>query len=313
VIALAHSPALVLALLGAAPEGMTAPEAPPHNGGLVVEAAGECPGRDRVLAALRPVLGDEVMRSTSGVSRVSDLGDRFEVTALGQTRQYADVARDCDERARVAAVFITLTINPPMFAMPKPPPPPPPRIVAPPQPPPSPAPVVPRWASVGVGARFDGGSPLGSMEIATGAELRGVWGRGSIGAVATVGVLAPTETKLTSVVVHEQRFPCSVGVIGRRALSRFEGAISAGLALVPFTLHGDGLAMPQGGTRLDAGARLALELRLLSSAWLSPFADVHAEYFPRPYDVGVDPVGDIGSTGRLWVGAAVGLAVDVGR
>jgi hypothetical protein len=311
VIALAHPSVLVLALLAAAPDGTTAPEAPPR-GGLVVEAAGECPGREAVLAALRPVLGDEVMRSTPGVSRVSDLGERFEVLALGQARLYADAARDCDERARVAAVFITLTVNPPMFAMPRvPPPPPPPTIVAPPPPPVRPA--VPRWASLGVGARVDGGSPLGSTDITTGAEIRGALGRGSFGGVVTAGVLAPTETKLTSVVAHEQRFPCSVGVIGRHALSRFEGAISAGLALVPFTVHGDGLSLPQSRTRLDAGARLAFELRLLRLAWLSPFADLHAEYFPRRYDVGAEPLGDLGWTGRFWLGAAVGLSLDSGR
>src|SRR5437660_611079 len=114
--ALATFPALLLAVvgftLGPVAASTAATEAP--GTGLVVEAAGQCPEREALLGALRPVLGEEALRSTSGVSRVSDLGDRFEVIALGQTRQYADPARDCAERARVAAVFITLAVNPPM-------------------------------------------------------------------------------------------------------------------------------------------------------------------------------------------------------
>src|SRR5262245_13057849 len=129
--------ALLLAVLAPASEG-AAEGAPPA--GLVVETAGQCPARDAVMAALRPVLGDEALRSTAGASRVSDLGDRFEVVALGQVRQYADPARDCAERARVAAVFITLTVKPPVFAMPAAPAPAPKvRVVAPPPAPAAPA------------------------------------------------------------------------------------------------------------------------------------------------------------------------------
>src|SRR5205814_3430832 len=130
--ALAQFPALLLALVGPA-DRTAAGEAAPGSG-LVVEAAGQCPERAAVMAALQPVLGDEALRSTRGLSRVSDLGDRFEVVALGQTRQYADPNRDCAERARVAAVFIALTVMPPMFAMPSPPAPPAARVVAPPPP-----------------------------------------------------------------------------------------------------------------------------------------------------------------------------------
>ncbi|HEY7372856.1 MAG TPA: hypothetical protein VIF57_11890 [Polyangia bacterium] len=296
--------ALLLAALvppaGAAPAGERAP-----RGGLVVETVGRCPARDAVLAALRPVFGDEALRATPGVSRVSDLGDRFEVVARGQSRQYADAARDCAERARVAAVFITLAVKPPMFAVRAEAGPP--GLVEAREPGGSAAsPVV--WARFGAGARVDGGSGGGPTAVTSGVELHGALGRGSLGVVASAGILAPIESRLSSVVVRQQRFPCAVAVVGRRALGQLEGAASAGVALVPFTLRAQGLASPRPATRVDAGARLAFQLRLLRASWLSPFAEIHAEYFPRSYAVDVDPVGNVGATGRLWLGAALGVS-----
>jgi len=290
---------------GAAP----APERAPR-GGLVVETAGQCPAREAVIAALRPVFGDEALRATPGVSRVSDLGDRFEVVARGQSRQYADAGRDCAERARVAAVFITLAVKPPMFAVrAEAGPPPAPGLVASREPAGAAAAAI--WARFGAGARVDGGSGGGPTAVTSGVELHGAIGRGSLGVVASAGILAPIESRLSSVVIRQQRFPCAVGVVGRRALWQLEGALSAGLALVPFTLRAEGLASPRPATRLDAGARLALELRVRRASWLSPFAELHAEYFPRSYAVDVDPLGNVGATGRFWFGAALGLSFDV--
>ena len=83
---------------------------------------------------------------------------------------------------------------------------------------------------------------------------------------------------------------------------------------MPFTLRGDGLATPAPATRLDAGVHfaLALELPLLARRMI-PFVDLHAEYFPRPYVIDVDPLGAIGTTGQLWLGAAVGFALAARR
>ena len=86
--------------------------APPFR--FAVEASGLCPSSQAVTAALVPALRREPPRVPgAGGPRVLDLGDRFEVAAFGQSRQYIDAARDCAERARVAAVFITLALNPP--------------------------------------------------------------------------------------------------------------------------------------------------------------------------------------------------------
>ena len=180
-----------------------------------------------------------------------------------------------------------------------------------PPPPPAEPPAPAAWRSVAVGARFDGGPGDRSPGLAAGAELRVALGLHSFGVVATAGILAPTERRLSSVIVHEQRFPCSVAFTARRELARVEVAAALGVALVPFTLRADGLATSDPATRFDAGGRFALELRLpLFARRLAPFVDVHAEYFPRAYDIDVDPLGSVGSTERLWLGATVGASLD---
>src|SRR3954447_2676702 len=79
-----------------------------------IETTGSCPSAEAVSATIAPLLGSLAARRwAEGTVRVDDLGDRFEVAAAGQAGQYVDTARDCSERARVAAVFIALALNPP--------------------------------------------------------------------------------------------------------------------------------------------------------------------------------------------------------
>ena len=101
--------ALLLAVLG--PAGS---ETPSSAALPAIEASGSCPSAEEVSATLAPLLGSSAPKvPVEGAARVHDLGDRFEVAAAGQTGQYVDAARDCAERARVAAVFIALALNPP--------------------------------------------------------------------------------------------------------------------------------------------------------------------------------------------------------
>ena len=70
-------------------------------------------------------------------------GDSYTVSvtkadATRMTTGYTDVARDCDTRARFAAVFVVLTVFPPELDLelhkPAPPPPPPVALSTPPEP-----------------------------------------------------------------------------------------------------------------------------------------------------------------------------------
>ena len=299
--------ASLLAAAALAPEpARDAASLPP----VAVEADGACPTSDAVRAALLPVVA-ATPAAAQPAPRVSDLGPRFAVVAAGQTGMFVDAERDCVERARVAAVFIALALNPPV-----PPARPPVVTVEPPLPPP----VVSahgRWFSAALLARFDGAEAGsgGDMDGTWGGELRGALGHGVLGVAATAGMLAPTTSTFGSVTVRQQRFPLSVTLALQRDLpARFRLGGDVGVALVPFTLEGQGLETVAPATRVDVGGRLSVEVRFPPlGGELTPVLGLHAEYFPRPYALVVDPLGDVGTSSSLWLGTSLGLAFETDR
>jgi hypothetical protein len=218
-------------------------------------------------------------------------------------QQYAEPGRDCDERARAAAVFIALALNPPLA-----PPGPAPTVRDAPAPPPPPASA--RWLDLAVAARADGG-PGQAVGPAIGAEIHAAAGWRWLGVAATAGILAPSEGTYSSITVRQQRFPLSLALTARRDVSqRLAIAGAAGAALVPLTVRATAIDGGPSSTRLDAGIRLAFELRFRATPRLAPFVDLHAEFFPRAYELQVDPLGTIGSTGRFWLGVSAGVAFE---
>ena len=283
------SPVLLLGLLAAAVPS--------------VAVTGDCPGAEAVTAALRSALGSDAKVGVSEPPRVSDQGDRFSVAAAGQVQQYADPGRDCEERARAAAVFIALALNPPLA-----PPGPAPTVRDAPAPPPPPASA--RWLDLAVAARADGG-PGQAVGPAIGAEIHAAAGWRWLGVAATAGILAPSEGTYSSITVRQQRFPLSLALTARRDVSqRLAISGAAGAALVPLTVRATAIDGGPSSTRLDAGIRLAFELRFRATPRLAPFVDLHAEFFPRAYELQVDPLGTIGSTGRFWLGVSAGVAFE---
>jgi hypothetical protein len=294
---------LILGLVAAAPPGPT------------VDVTGTCPSADAVAVALGSALGTEPKPGETNANgknapKVTDLGDRFSVSALGQAREYADPARDCDERARAAAVFIALALNPPIVPAPPLPPAPPVPVQTAARPPLAPPPSA-RSLEVGAAARVDSATQP-ETSFAIGFEVRAAVGWRWLGVTAMAGVLAPTDSRFSAVTVRQQRFPLSLALTARHRLGeRLAVAGAVGGALVPFTLRAGGIDGAPSSTRLDAGVRLALELAVLATPRLAPFIGVHAEIFPRAYELDVGPpsnVGNVGSTGRFWLGASVGLS-----
>jgi hypothetical protein len=170
----------------------------------------------------------------------------------------------------------------------------------------APAPASARWLDLGVAARAEGGTAP-----AFGVELRAAGGWRWWGVEATAGILAPTESEHSSIDVRAQRFPLGLALTARLPISdRLAIAGAAGLSLVPLTVRAQGIEDARAQTRIDSGARLAVALWLRATPRLRPFVDLHAEIFPSPHHLVVDPLGDIGTTGRLWLGAAAGLAFE---
>ncbi len=278
-----------------------------------IETNGSCPSAEELSATLAPlVVTLAPNRLVEAGPRVDDLGDRFEVAAAGQTRQYLDAARDCPERARVAAVFIALALNPPAT-------PTVPRVDAvPPAEPVGPEgtglpSAAPWWAALALGGRMElapAADRQSSPAASLGAELRAAVGKRAFGATVAGGVLAPTVVTFGAVPVRQQRCPFrAVATVRHKIPGPFELAGDLGLAFVILRLRGEGLDTVASATRLDVGGRAGLELGLVSppSSW-APFLALHVEYFPRPYQFDVGPLGRVGSTNHLWVGASVGLS-----
>lgn len=310
-----------IAMLFASANATTAGERPdsgvsPQTGNAAGnDATPGCPTPDAVAKALAPALapmraGQEILPPDF---RVVDLGSGFEITAAGQTQRYADPAHDCAERARVAAVFVALTVSPPSIPPRRVPPPPAPPVLPPVL---APAPRANRWLDLGVAGRLDIGVAGGrdvTTGLAGGGELRIDVGQGWAGLEATAGVLSSTESAFGSVKVSERRFPCSLSAtVRRRAGARLQLGGGLGVALAPLALSGQGLAPATPVTRLDVGGRVAFEVRVAAGA-VTPFASLHVEYFPRPYEIAVDPLGQIGTTAPLQIGLSLGVALEARR
>jgi hypothetical protein len=291
-----------------------APE--PSEGPPWIKVSGECPASGTLSLSLAPVL-EKTRAGTAATAhgppappRVTDLGDSFEVAAAGQIAVYADTGRDCAERARIAAVFIALALTTPTAELSAAPatPPSPPRVLAQNDVPPA------RWAAVTLAARCDGASPGTSpsgIGVACGGELRGAIGRGGLGGFASAGLLAATASSFGTVPVRVdvQRFPFALGATAARELrGGWRVGADVGAAVALLRIRGEGIDTGGPALRFAAGAGIgtSLQLPVLWRGW-APVIALHAEYFPRAYQLDVDPLGTIGALGRLSVGATAGF------
>lgn len=86
---------------------------------LSIQGSGSCPAADAVRASIFQLTTAERRRALPPGSRVTivDLGTRYRVSVVSEEtraeKTFADAARECDRRARFAAVFAVLTLMPP--------------------------------------------------------------------------------------------------------------------------------------------------------------------------------------------------------
>lgn len=91
--------------------------APDHPGHLI-DGTSACPDPGAVWSALSILIGPERLESRLRTLAaqgppiaVADLGAAYRIRAGNQLRQYDDDARDCAERAKVAALFVALAVD----------------------------------------------------------------------------------------------------------------------------------------------------------------------------------------------------------
>lgn len=315
-----------------AAEGAPPPEAPvppppaatPVEPPATIAVNGACPTADAVWTAVASIVpAKELEKLTAARIEISDLGETYRVgvnaKGIDRLRVYRDLARDCDHRARFAAVFVVLTLMPPdvlLEALPTPPPeppprPPPPKPLAPPPPPLAPPPPRPRRARVEISGLVDLAPRTGNPWAAVfGGELRTGPGPGRLGFVKSVGA-AYGSIDFGPLHATELRFPFDLGV-RLPVVSRATIDLVADFSFAGAIFHDSATntADPQAGTRLDLGARAGLVLHQgRQSGRLLKIVGLHAEVFPRPYDITLLPQGTIARTPVWWFGGTLGLAV----
>ena len=235
-------------------------------------------------------------------------------------RLYRDDLRDCDNRARAAALYIALIIDPAAFAgggpdraRPTPVPPPPPL--------PAPPLELARSASAEAGpTRFRSRLELGAAVASgsddavnphPGAELRLVVGRGRATLSAGGLLLLPRDTSLSGVRNRQQRGRGDVSVRIDATTGRLQVYGEAGPTAAWLSEEAIDLNASQKQTGVELGARVALGVRAARSGdarWRA-FAVAHAEVIANPRQVVVLPRGSLGDTPWLWTGVTAGISV----
>ena len=290
---------------GAAPEPELA---------TLIAGASTCPRPDLVLSELAMLLPPERLgprlRALAGpapVVELIDLGIPFQVVVAGRVREYRDERRDCTHRARVAAVFVALTIDPASIAMPPLPPPPPVTVSE-----AAPASAPPARARLDVAAALDAGVGTADRVAHPGAAVRLALGRGRIAFAAGASALLPVDTSVGGVNLRQWRLPFDAGIRASFGAGRVAsyGELGLGAAVVSETARN--LVSADSRTGIELGARAAFGVRVGASRF-APFAALHAALIPSPAEIYALPRGAAGHTPYLWLGASAGASLELAR
>jgi hypothetical protein len=333
--------AVVLAVALAVPPA-TAAAAPPEIG--VRGPADGCPASGAVAVALAAMLPQARVLvggwdAAARVVRIEDLGERYRIAIAGATREEADPARDCAERARVAAVFVTLTLFPP-FA---------PAGDAAPVSAPAPAsapsrPSTPSGPSAAADDRERPGvvrtrapdprnrRPLRLSVEATGlavlapassglvpatgggaARVRLELWRGrdtALGVALGAGAAAAATLTFTNGRATVVRAPVDLGGYAVWRRGRAEMLVDLGLAGSALHVRGQDFTPDVATTSLEWSLRLGAALRLWLAPRLGVMVGLDTSIVPEPYALVVKPVGPLdrlGSTPAVWLDLSLGL------
>jgi hypothetical protein len=289
-----------------------------------IVAVGDCPGADAIAQTVETLIPRRAIpapRRGAGVN-VADQGESYKVQVMVEgtihTRLYRDVGRDCAHRARVAAVFVVLTLMPPELVMESPPAPSPPPLVAPPPAvvtaPQPPAAQRPAWrTSLALAGVLDVAPAVldAPSIVSPGGELRVGLQKGRLAGELGFGIQPGAGFSLAGLNVRQRRVPVDVSVVFRQPLrGAIELGAAAGLAGAVFEVEGLDAPVRGEGTRIDLGARGAVEIRVAgASRRFAAFIGAHAIYFPRSYALATTPTGVVGHTPSLWIGGRLGAAL----
>ena len=274
--------------------------AEPSAGLQVHVASDSCPSASLLREKLEPLLDDELgeiqvshsllMRPGFMQADVRDLGQRYVVELEGKRREIDDAAHDCVERARVAAVFLALNLQP------------------------GPARTA-RSDGLRAGLSLHGAAVYApKISEATGGGALGFWLQSSgLRLELSLGAYAPVDVPLRAYAALQptasvMRLPILLGLSYVFEAGRLRFGPGAGLALELFRIHGERAEHPQTALRIDPGLLISADVGIqLTEAW-SVGLRLTLEALAKAYALKLDRSETLGRTPRLWLSAGLGLS-----
>jgi hypothetical protein len=269
-----------------------------------------CPSHEEFAHALRAIFPDlripDTQHSDDMRVEVDDSGSRYRVAAGEEQREFVDPDRRCDERARHAAVFVALVLEPPFVRDAQP------SVVEHAEPRSDRAAERFPHVQLGIAGIIAAAPRSDSTGITTaGGQLQLFVGRRDVGAVVGVTALAPSTVQLEGVSARVTRVPFDLGVRGTMHRGRAALSLDAKLVVAMQVTRGVGTSLAQTQTRLEPGIAIATRFEFWGWKQSAPFAGLEVELVPRTYNLEWAGMGVVGTTPRYWLGVVAGWVFGV--
>ena len=284
----------------------------------------ECPDPKTVQQAVLNLIPPERYTLFERGVRVEleDMGESYRVTVwkdgASVKKSYADPVRECDGRARFAAVFTVLTLMPPELGLE-------PVVEDEPKPSPATIPAVPAAVASPTAKRTPPRPSLVHLELSAlyasapaileapamhtfGGELRVAVGRGALSGTLSVAANTRSQFELDGVQGELSRLPITAGVRLRNEFDSWSLSTDLGLLVVPERVRATNLLTTHTLHSVDLGLRFGVQLARRFGPRFAPFVGTFAWFSPAPSELSALPQGVIGNVPYVWLGGAAGVS-----
>lgn len=282
-----------------------------------IESKGACPSAEQVEGQLRPLLRKYIIAPPDQLTRldlveVVDQGDEYVVRVLGTKREIPDTSRDCGERAQIAAVVVAITIEPagssapaePVLSPDKRPPPPEKTVVELDQPHETHTLHAQGWSAV-LGVKTAIGFKNYGLDVGPLLGVNFLWSHLLL--TASASLFPAQQIQVDGSTVALSRYAVDFGIGSALEFSSWQFRATAGAAFDPMVIASDYYDTRQ--VRLDVGPTATVSVAYIG--WrVDPFLALDVRWFPRDYQLWVNPRGEVGTTPQLYLGATAGIWID---
>ena len=285
----------------------------------IAGAKATCPTARQVKSELERLLSRTSITLETGPANapeatISDQGVQFRVTIAGHERSFDDAARQCDERARQAAVFLALVLDPLLMAElsaePSASPTPAAAPAAPPRPPAEPKAKLLQWEMtlggvVHVAPGVDGRETTAAPGVA-------LFTRAKRGLHLALGA-GVQNAKLRFDIAQADAWwiPIDVAVGLQSRANAWEIGAEIGPSMSVLSIVGENLKESSPQLRLDLGGRASVWSRFWFGPQFGVFFSAETVVRPFPHVIDIEPRGSIGQTPSLWLGVSAGIAASL--